>query len=247
MKNFFFAVALITPAIWAADAWESKPFEDWTSKDLQKVVNGSPWARQTTAFLSGGASQRDRSGIGDSSNDIPGGRASRGAGSAGGADRLGASPADFDTTGQSAATAVPVVIRWQSALPLRQAQMRARYGKEAATAPEAQKFLAQEPMLYVLVISGLQGSVVSGGAGDEAKRNIMENTRLTPKGKTALRPVVVDFAPNGTTVDVLIGFPKTTPLALEDQEAELSSQIGPAQVSYKFKLKDMVLHGKLEL
>ena len=32
---------------------------------------------------------------------------------------------------------LPVIIRWQTALPIRQAQMRAKYGKEAATAPGA--------------------------------------------------------------------------------------------------------------
>jgi hypothetical protein len=125
--------------------------------------------------------------------------------------------------------------------------MRGKYGKEAATSPEAQKFLTPEPMLYVLVVSGLPGSMVSGGAGDQAKQNITQSTTLTAKGKDPVRPVAVEFAPNGTMVDVLMGFPRTVPIALDDLEAELASQIGPATVKYKFKLKDMVLRGKLEL
>ena len=248
MKTLMFAAALLASPLWAAEVWDSKPFEEWTSKDLQKVVSNSPWARQTRALLTGtSAGARDRAGIGDATSDTPGGRAARGANSAGGAERLGASPSDFDPTAQSAQAGIPVIVRWQSALPLRQAQMRAKFGKEAATSPEAQKFLSQEPMLYVLVVSGLQGSMVGGGAGDEAKRKIMLATRLTTKGNQSMRPAAVDFAPNGTAVDVLIGFPRSVPLTLDDQEAEFVSQIGPARVSYKFKLKDMVLHGKLEL
>jgi len=57
----------------------------------------------------------------------------------------------------------------------------------------------------------------------------------------------VEFVPSGQGVDVLIGFPRTAAIALEDQDVEFASQIGAADVKYKFKLKDMVLKGKLEL
>ena len=102
-------------------------------------------------------------------------------------------------------------------------------------------------MLYVLSVSGLPGSMVSGGAGDQAKQNITRGTTLTAKGKEPVHPVAIDFAANGTLVDVLLGFSRSAPIALEDMEAELASQIGPATVKYKFKLKDMVVRGKLEL
>ena len=253
MRRRILALIAVLPALaWAADVWEAKPFEEWTSKDLQKVVTNSPWARQTRALVSGPASaEREVTGIGDARSGNPEGGGPQRAGSAssaGGAERLGAVPSDVDFSGAASQQAgIPVIVRWQSALPLRQAQIRAKYGKEAATSPEAQKYLTQEPMLYVLVVSGLQGSMVSGGAGDEAKRKIMLATRLTTKGNQSMRPAVVDFAANGTAVDVLIGFPRSVPLTLEDQDADFSTQIGPARIAYKFKLKDMLLHGKLEL
>ena len=250
MNKLAVIAALLPAALCAADAWESKPFADWTDKDLQKVVNNSPWARQTRALLSNAAvAGRGRAGIGDASgDDVAGGRVSRGANSAGGADRLGAAPSDFDPTGQSAQQpGIPVVVRWQTALPLRQAQMRGKYGKEAATSPEAQKFLSQEPMLYVISVAGLQGSMVSAGGGDQAKQNIARASTLAAKGKEPLHPIAVEFVANGSAVDVLNGFPRTLPLTLEDQEAEFSTHIGAASLKYKFKLKDMVLHGKLEL
>lgn len=250
--NKLAVIAVVLPAaLCAADVWESKPFADWTSKDLQMVVNNSPWSRQTRALLAGAAAApaRNNSQFPEASSDDPaGGRVSRDANSAGGADRLGATPSDFDQRGEFAQPAgLPIIIRWQSALPLRQAQMRGKYGKEAAASPDAQKFLTQEPMLYVISVAGLPGSVVSAGGGDQAKQKISQASTLTAKGKEPLHPIAVDFVPDGSAVDVLIGFPKSVPLTLEDQEAEFSTRIGAASVKVKFKLKDMLLHGKLEL
>ncbi len=248
-------------ALWAAEVWEAKPFQDWNDKDLQKVINNSPWARRAAATLTtpgahiasaaGTTRGRDSTTFGAddaAASDAGITRGGRGAGGPEGGGRIGSAPDALDQGPQVAQQAgVPITIRWQSALPMRQAQMRAKYGKEAATSPEAQKFLAQDPMFYVLIVSGLQGSIVSGGAGEQAKQNIARSTTLTPKGKEPIHPAVIDFAPNGTVVDVLMGFPKTAPIALENMEAELTSQIGPATVKYKFRLKDMVVRGKLEL
>ena len=44
--------AAVVPAVLsAADLWDSKPFQDWTDKDVQKLVSNSPWARQARAVL----------------------------------------------------------------------------------------------------------------------------------------------------------------------------------------------------
>ena len=240
-------VALAPALLWAAEVWEAKPFQDWTDKDVQKLVSNSPWARQARAVL-GDATPvtpgRNRPpAVGDaSSNDsgVPKGR------EPGGAGRLGSAPSDVDQGPQSQ-VGVPVIVRWQSALPLRQAQMLGKYGDNVASSPEAQKFLTDEPGIYVVAISGLAGSIVSAGGGDQARRSIAEKSTLTVKGKPPLHPIDVDFLAVGSTVDVLIGFPRSTRITLEDQEVELASEIGRSTVRYKFKLKDMVVRGKLEL
>ena len=159
---------------------------------------------------------------------------------------MGSAPSDFDQGPQSQ-VGVPVIVRWQSALPLRQAQMLGKYGDNVAISPEAQKFLTDEPSIYVIAVSGLAGSIVSAGGGDQAKQSIVEKSTLTVRGKKPLHPIAVDFLAVGSTVDVLIGFPRAMRITLEDQEVELASEIGRATVRYKFKLKDMVVRGKLEL
>lgn len=247
VKKLALFAALLPAVLWAADVWETKPFQDWNDKDIQKVFNNSPWARQARAVL--GSTAPVAAGIGgqpsvgdSSSNDsgVPKGRDPAGAA------RMGSAPSDFDQGPQSLPQ-IPVTVRWQSGLPLRQAQMRRKFGKEAATSPEAQKFLTDEPSIYVVSISGLAGSLVSAGGGDQARQNIAKKSTLTVKGRQPLHPIDVDFLAIGSAVDVLIGFPRSTRITLEDQEVELVSEIGRATVRYKFRLKDMVVRGKLEL
>jgi hypothetical protein len=248
LPNKLALFAILSPAVLgAADVWESKPFQNWTSKDVQKIFNNSPWARQARAVLGNAApAATARSGqpaVGDASSNDSGVLKGR---EPGGAGRMGSAPSDFDQGPQSQ-VGVPVIVRWQSALPLRQAQMLGKYGDNVAVSPEAQKFLTEEPAIYVLAISGLAGSIVSAGGGDQARQSIAEKTTLTVRGKQPLRPNAVDFLAVGPTVDVLIGFPRSTRITLEDQDVELASEIGRATVRYKFKLKDMVVRGKLEL
>ena len=199
MNHVAGALVLFPLALCAAEVWEAKPFQDWNDKDLQRVTTRSPWVRQARAVLSGGASAGPAGSapsLPDASAVDPGntrgpaagmgaGQAGIGAGGLGGQSELGQNAASVPQQ-----SSLPVNLHWQTALPLRQAQMRAKYGKEASTSPEAQKFLAQEPGLYVLAITGLPGQVVSAGAGDQAKKRIMRSTTLTPKGKGAIRPQI---------------------------------------------------------
>ena len=34
----------------AADVWNSKPYTDWSDKDLQKITTDSPWAKKTSVM-----------------------------------------------------------------------------------------------------------------------------------------------------------------------------------------------------
>jgi hypothetical protein len=239
------ALVLLPAILWAADFWESKPFTDWSDKELRRVETNSPWARQTNTLMTNARpnlppADSPVSGLpnaeGPLSRDPNVGRV----GSPGAGPAIIAPDSPFEQ-------GLPVMIRWQTALPLRQAQMRAKYGKEAATAPAARKFLEQDPTLYVISIAGIPGSLVTLGGGDNSRHSIQDQTTLTARGKPALHPQAVEFVPSGDNMDVLLAFPKTFPFTLADQEIDLASHIGTADVKYRFRLKDMVVRGKLEL
>ena len=52
--------------------------------------------------------------------------------------------------------------RWQSALPVKQAFVRLKFGAQAATSPEAKQLLEREEPDYVIVVSGPLRSLLRG-------------------------------------------------------------------------------------
>ena len=49
------------------------------------------------------------------------------------------------------------------------------------------------------------------------------------------------------SVDLHLMFPRTEAITLEDKNVEFKLALGPMDVKKKFKLKDMVFNGNLEL
>src|SRR5665213_3648005 len=90
-KLAFFA-ALAPAVLWAADVWETKPFKNWSDKDIQKIFNNSPWARQARAVLRN-AAPVTAGRLNDS--NVPEGRETAGAGP------VSSAPSDSDQGPQS--------------------------------------------------------------------------------------------------------------------------------------------------
>ena len=243
---FLWSFIYMSAGLSGAEFWETKSLAEWSDKDIQKLVTNSPWARQTKGVADGATESTPF----DTASGIPQaglGRASEGLGASG----PGASntPAPFDSATRAAAVIpeVSVTVRWLSALPMRQAQMRAKYGKEADASPAAKQYLETEPVYYTIGVSGVPGLYLSAYGGDRAKELIQKFTTLTLKGREPLRPVAVQFVPNGPNIDVLIAFPRSGAITLADQDVDFSGRLGTLGVHYRFRLKDMVARGKLEL
>src|ERR1700760_3428346 len=94
--------ALGAMTLLAADFWAAKPFTEWNDKEVQKLYANSPWAKEYSIAMSGGAGA-------DPSSTKGGGR------------RAGSGGPDADNGAAAMANALNLVIRWQSALPVKQA------------------------------------------------------------------------------------------------------------------------------
>jgi hypothetical protein len=116
------------------------------------------------------------------------------------------------------------VIRWQSALPVRQALARDKLGIE--------------PPNYVIALSGLLPNIAHGDLREAA---------LRAKGRAALRPSDIQFATRPDSVEIYFLFPKNVPFTLDDKDIEFSTRVGPWDVKYRFHLKDLLYRGRLEL
>jgi len=145
--------------------------------------------------------------------------------------------------------AVPTTIihlRWHSALPIKQAVARARFGDEVASSPEAARILERQEAQYVLGVTGLPASAVRGNPAD-----LKSKAALKLKGKPPIQAAEVKADRGQGRLNLYYFFPKgqdnSPVIALEDGDVELVLKVGSFDIKRKFRLKDMVFEGKLEI
>lgn len=250
------AAGMLLPA---EDFWDKKKYPEWSDKEVRQMVTNSPWARRVEIPLGTGMSGGGRGGRG-------GGRSSRGGGGggfgadssdggfAGGGGGAGEPGGGFggpggggigaEGGGGGPAPTLSLIVRWQSALPIRQAIVKSRFGAEAATSQEAAKVLAGEQQYYMVVISGLPQRFLQGMP--PARLKTAGALKLGKSESIEAADVRVNTSP--PLVDLLLLFPRTRLIKPEDKEVELVlTGLGSLDVRKKFRLKEMMFEGKLEL
>ncbi len=171
------------------------------------------------------------------------GQGSGGGGGRGGGPQGGGGGADAPIPG---IREPEVIVRWQSAMPIRQAFVRLKYGAEAGQSEDAKKYLEKEQPVYEIVLSGPLQQFLRGKPDDVAK-TLSEVTFLTTKEKGAVKAASIQVGKSAVSMDVLISFPRSMPYTVDDKEVEFSTKLGTSTVKIKFRLKDMVYNGKLEM
>jgi hypothetical protein len=243
---------LLALGLWAADSWQNKPAADWSDKDVQKVLTNSPWAKSINVTAGGlmdsaGMQGRGARGYGgDDSPPSPGVAAQMPGGSPGapGGNVASRNLGDGGLGGQTAPS-IAVTVVWESALPVKQALARRKFGAEAATSAEAKKFLEEDPG-YLIAVAGIPDAIIQASAA-HGKAALLQRTSLSAKGKPQLHASGVEVGPPGKVTEVIFTFSKTAPFGMDDKDVEFSTQFGAVAVRYKFRLKDMLYQGKLEL
>lgn len=221
----------------AADFWQ-KPYAGWSDKDVTKMMTNSPWAKSDSVSMGG-------PGGGAPAGPPPGGGGGFGGGAPGGPQGGGGSEFGPGAQGASAPT-FDVVARWQSALPIRQAFVRLKFGAEADKSAEAGKLLQEEERPYEIVLSGPMGMFLRGKPGDSAKA-LSEVSFLSSKRTGEIKAAEIQVGKPGKEMDVVFAFPRSMPFVVDDKEVEFTTKLGASTLKYKFKLKDMVVNGKLEM
>ena len=222
----------------AADFWQ-KPYMQWSDKDSARMLTNSPWAKAVSVSMS-------VPGGGGAPPTAPGGGGGGGGfGGHGGPQGGGGSEFGPGAPG-SAPPSVDVVARWQSALPIRQAFVRLKFGAEADKSAEAAKVLEQQETPYEIVLSGPMGPFLGAKPEDSAKA-LSEVSFLSSSRTGAIKAVQIQVGKPGKTMDVVFVFPRSMPFTVEDREVEFITKLGASTLKYKFKLKDMVLNGKLDM
>jgi len=143
-----------------------------------------------------------------------------------------------------------MVVRWESAAPLRDAESRME--QAGASAPVSQ--WARE--FYVISVSGLPAGGRRGGEepaeGQDGRSpmgpaSMKAGTSLKRKGKEPIYPARVERLQTAAGPVIAFLFPRTDPIDADDKEVNFESGLGPLGIKCKFVLKAMTYHGKLAL
>jgi hypothetical protein len=238
----------------AADFWQAKKSSEWNDKELNKILSDSPWSRQTTVTMSqggkqgGGGGGEGRGGIGGE-----GGGGGRGGGiggmSGGGGGGRGGGRGGGGNGGGGGGGGMPAIgmqIRWQSAKPVKIALARLKFGDNLQAKPDVMQLIEQVEKDYVIMVEGLPAMMTRQGQ-EKLVSNLKKNCAIHCAGKDDLLPTDVQVGQGTKGVVAAISFPKKDPFSLDDKEVEFTMKIGNNSAKRKFKLKDMVFEGKLEL
>lgn len=214
--------ALRSGAFAAKEFWTERDPKDWTEAETKEFLSKSPWAKD--------AEIKDNGQVGSLGSPRAVGRRAQ-------AQTPQTPRGQSQTPSSPAKITWKAIVRWDSALPVRQALK--------SDGPKGMQDF------YVLNVIGNLPSAVpreDTPADQGALLYLKDNTKLQHKGDEIHLARVAD-APATPLSDAGTYFYFSRMLALmpEDKEATFVTKIGPLDLKCKFSLKDMLYHGKLEL
>jgi hypothetical protein len=230
-------LGLSIPAYAADDFWNDKDPSSWSDKEAERLLNKSPWAKET--YVASGPPGLN----GDAGRSGAGRSAAGGMGAVNGS-RGSAGTPNGGEDGLRGQPPVRLLVRWESATPMRQAARR-------PVPPLASQY-------YIITVIGLPASghdldqERDDAEGIDTRKHIEDQlkqaTELVRKGKDPIHPERLQVLDKEGRRTVVFLFSRTRePLTLEDKEVIFSSGVGWLQFRVRFPLKEMMYHGKLEL
>jgi hypothetical protein len=243
------SISLFLAVLASGQFWHKKEFADWNDQEVQKILRDSPWARPVLISFEISSSpvmqrSRDNREITTSAGSSRDSSCCQDAMPDKSAMRAGVGDARIPDVSPQSAT-LTVIVRWQSALPVRQAIVKTRFGSEVNTSSEAAKLLESEPQFHVVGVIGLPAQAMQ-----QKREEIKTDAFLRIKGKPPLGAADVLASQEAGSVNLYLLFPKTGAagnfITTQDQEVEVGLKLGSRNIRRKFKVKDMVYKGKLE-
>lgn len=222
----------------AAEFWETKAPEDWTPEEVEQLLTDSPWSQEISLKFVGDTSQPIGGGSSGGGIGFPGRRRQPGAGG-------GISLPDGGWGGKFSAAGTrsgafqeaDLVVRWSSAAPIRQALLRA-----------GAQHIEERPDLleryYVVSLSRIPAPMARLVDDPEKLRSM---ARLIPKDRPSIRAERIELRPQPGTPGVELYFPRSAGLSAGDRQIVFELTAEDYQATAKFKPREMIYRGALEL
>ncbi len=220
----------------AADPdWKTKTIADWSDADAHQVLENSPWGKTIVAGIARRRSEDELREGGQMGQP-------KGVGYDGVEDRKRPLKEEIGNPfvpGKplpSTAPTIRLLVRWESALPVRVAELKAHEPTPPVLSDDG----------YVIAVYGVPATFAKGDPASLGKP-LKESAFLKREGKKNVAPSRVEVfeLENGVVVAYL--FPLSAEISRKDSVVEFSALIGRLQVSQHFLVEEMQFQGKLEL
>lgn len=215
---------LIVSALPADEAWKTKRAADWTDAETRQVLTDSPWAAMVTPSIKKEAPhQSGNHGIGIG---VPGmGRR-----------RSGEQTQNPAETTNSSDSPQPLNVRWESALPIREAELKAR----ETNAPDV------DENHYAIAVYGIPTRLAKPDA-QSLGEHLKGQATIKRDGQKEIKPSGVQVIQRDGDLVIVFLFPRTHEITAKDSRVEFDAQIGLYQITQSFHVDEMIYQGKTEL
>jgi hypothetical protein len=230
------ALSLAVVAV-ADQPWKDKQVSQWSDDEVKEVLTDSPWSkpvapqiiRSTNNQRGGrGGMGGPRIGIGGGGIGMGGGGMGRRGGGGGGRRR----DDDGNNPESSSRTPQVVTVRWESALPIQEAELKV-HNASAPTMDESK---------YAIAVAGLPSRTAS-----LSESTLKSNVSLKRDEKKNIKCSSVKIINHDDDVMVVYYFPRSKEINKDVQSLNFDAKIGRFEVKQDFQLRDMNYRGKLEL
>jgi len=216
------------------ERWRDKPIASWTEGDALQVLQRSPWAKMTVAGIARRQTEDERRAGGNMGQPT-------GVGYDGIDDKrirpvLPQNVFLPAPTAPSKAQLIRLLVRWESALPVRAAELKAREAQPPTLSDDG----------YLIAVYGVPFTDAKGDPLSLA-RDFKESAFLKRDGKKDVKPLSVEAFELEHNVVVVYRFPMSAEISKKDSAVEFIALIGRLQVSQTFSVEEMQFQGKLEL
>jgi len=237
LRKIILAMSLSALLLAAAEpAWKTKEMATWTQQDAYALLSDSPWVRRAAPQISNGLTQFQRRDGGDFGAQGGGQGQGVGLGNTGGLLGTRGAAAPRPGQGPEGRHVDKLLVRWESALPVRVAEIRANEQDVPELDGEDYAIAVYGVSLKtaVLELKGLE-------------RQLKETAMLQLEGKKDVKPTrVVAQELGGGMVTVVYFFPRSARLN-DEERVTFRVQIGRIFVAQYFYPGQMMFQGKLAL
>jgi hypothetical protein len=225
----FTALLLLAAASWSGNlSWKDKPFSQWTTEDAKQVLTDSPWVKQVTPQNVRDLSPDERRAGGDMGAGIGKGVGLAGLGILGPRREAAAlARAHYKPTPDA------VVVRWESAQPVRVAEQKA--GETGVPTPDSDHYA----IVVYDILTPQRWNLANELKGIAYLKRDASKT-LKPSSVEILRQ------PDGKATVIYL-FPRSKEITKKDGRLEFVAQIGRLFVSQFFYTWQMQIDGQLVL